>query len=159
MSNYKVEMVEIRQRKNGEFLQLKLCDDKLVGFFEKEDIEVKVSEGDIVSCKIAQKGKFYNGTKLKVIDKESVESADFTIETELKIDSIIEPKKPIGNDAKLHAGPRIYHFEIKNTSKGDKFLVITEQSGSKRNRIFVFNDHADKFSEKVGEFLKKLKEK
>ncbi|MBN2156742.1 MAG: DUF3276 family protein [Candidatus Lokiarchaeota archaeon] len=167
MSNYKVEKVEIRERKNGEkYLQLKLCDNS-VGFFEKEDIGTKMKEGDIISCKIVQKGKFFNGTNLKVLDKVP---ADLKIEKKLKFDHKPDPKskgfdrkskdygsKFKGNDSKLHAGARIYYFEIKNTSKGDKYLVITEQSGDKRNRIFIFEDHAVEFSDKLTHFLTMLK--
>jgi len=167
MSNYKVEKAEIRTRKSGdEFLQLKI-NNNLVAFLEKEDRDVNVREGDIVSCKIEQKGKFFNGTALKVLDKDS---ADIKIENKIIIDEKTDKKwdrkndrkygrKLEDSDSKLHAGARIYFFDVKTTSRGDKYLVVNEQSGDKRNRIFIFEDHAEEFSEKLAKNLKKLKEK
>jgi hypothetical protein len=148
LSNYKVEFVEIRKKKGKDFLHIKIHD-KMVGFFEEEDVSVEVKEGDIISCDINQKGKFLNGSNLKIIDKDT---ADIVIEEHL----IVEHKQ-YDNDSKLHAGPRIYHFEIKKTSRGDKYLVITEQSGNKKNRIFIFDDHAESFSQKLAINLEKLK--
>ena len=156
LSNYKVEVVENRKKRDKNYLQIKIGG-KLVGFFEEKDLGVEVKKGDIVSCKIIQKGKFFDGTDLKVMD---IDSADLKIEEKLKIDQIIERKtdrRPGGSVSKLHAGSRIYHFEVKNSSRGDKYLIITEQSGDKRNRIFIFEDHAEKFSQKLAENLEKLK--
>ncbi len=149
---YKVDVVEKRKKGNKDYIQLKIGG-KMVGFFEKEDVVVEVKRGDIVSCKIIHKGRFFDGTDLKVIDKDT---KDLTIEKELKYDRKTESRSS-GKDSKLHAGPRIYHFEVKKSSRGDKYLVVTEQSGNKRNRIFIFEDHAEKFSQKLAANLEKLK--
>ncbi|TFG20355.1 MAG: DUF3276 family protein [Promethearchaeota archaeon] len=156
MSHYKVEFVEVRKKKGKEFLHVKILD-QMIGFFDEEDLSAGVKEGDIISCNIIQKGKFLNGSNLKIIDGDT---KDVSIEIELKIDQIIDQKgeRPIyDSQSKLHAGPRIYHFEVKDTSKGDKFLVITEQSGKKKNRIFIFDDHAKNFADKFSFFLEKIK--
>ena len=156
MGNYKVEVVEKRKKRDKDYLQIKIGG-KLVGFFEEKDLGVEVKKGDIISCKIIQKGKFYDGTDLEIMDKDA---PDLTVEEKLKIDQIIERKtdrRPGGSVSKLHAGSRIYHFEVKNSSRGDKYLVITEQSGNKRNSIFIFEDHAENFSQKLAENLEKLK--
>jgi len=147
VSNYIVELVEIRKKKGKEFLHIKVCGE-MVGFFEEEDISVRVKAGDIISCSIFQKGTFLNGTNLEVLDKEAA-----YLETEKQLGI----KRELGdNESKLHAGSRIYHFEVKNSSKGDKYLVITEQSGKKKNKIFIFDDHAKEFAEKFLESLEKL---
>ena len=120
----------------------------MVGFFEEEDISVRVKAGDIISCNIVKEGKFLNGTNLEVLDKEA---GDLETEKELGIE------RDLGdNESKLHAGSRIYHFEVKNSSRGDKYLVITEQSGKKKNKIFIFDDHAKEFAEKLLESIEKL---
>jgi hypothetical protein len=143
-------MVDVRKKHGKEFLHIKILG-KMIGFFEEKDIGVEVKEGDIISCRILRKGKFFNGSELKVVCKEEDEQEGMDIDFQLNIEH--ENKNP---DSKLHAGPRIYHFEIKTSSRGDKYLVITEQSGSKKNRIFIFDDHAKEFSEKVSEFLNKI---
>ena len=52
---------------------------------------------------------------------------------------------------KLPAGRRIYFFDVKRTSKGDFYLVISErrrtQEGPKRDRIMVFREDMDRFME------------
>lgn len=147
MSNYTVELVEIRKKKGRDFLHIKVCGE-MVGFFEEEDISVRVKAGDIISCNIVKEGKFLNGTNLEVLDKEA---GDLETEKELGIE------RDLGdNESKLHAGSRIYHFEVKNSSRGDKYLVITEQSGKKKNKIFIFDDHAKEFAEKLLESIEKL---
>ena len=150
MGNYKVEMAEIRKKRGKDFLHMKILD-RMVGFFEEEDVGVEVKEGDIISCKITKEGKFLNGTGLQVIDENS---ADLAIDHELQVE-----RRPEGDGSKLHAGSRIYHFEVKTSSRRDKYLVITEQSGQKRNRIFVFDDHAEDFSQALEKNLQKLKQK
>ena len=151
MSNYKVETVEIRTKRNGDkYLHVKMCNET-VGFFEDEDTRVELKEGDIISCKIIKKGRYFNGSNLKVVDTAS---EDLKIENKLNIN-----RKKDADGSKLHAGSRIYHFEVKNTNRGDKYLVVTEQSGDKRNRIFIFEDHAEEFSQVLSKNLEKLNKK
>ncbi len=55
---------------------------------------------------------------------------------------------------KLPAGRRIYFFDVKRTSKGDFYLVISErrrtQEGPKRDRIMVFKEDMGRFLEALG---------
>lgn len=54
---------------------------------------------------------------------------------------------------KLPAGRRIYFFDVKRTSKGDCYLVISErrrtEEGLKRDRIMVFREDMDRFMEAI----------
>lgn len=67
---------------------------------------------------------------------------------------------------KLPAGRRIYFFDVKRTSKGDCYLVISErrrtEEGPKRDRIMVFREDMDRFMEALakatGAFEKKERE-
>lgn len=52
---------------------------------------------------------------------------------------------------KLPAGRRIYFFDVKRTSRGDFYLVISErrrtEEGSKRDRIMIFREDMKRFLE------------
>jgi len=52
---------------------------------------------------------------------------------------------------KLLAGRRVYFFDVKRTSKGDCYLVISERrntdEGPKRDRIMVFKEDIGRFME------------
>jgi len=62
---------------------------------------------------------------------------------------------------KVSAGKRTYFFDIKLSSSGVKYLVITESKqvdgGYERNRIFVFQEHIPSFIKGLKEALKFMK--
>ena len=53
----------------------------------------------------------------------------------------------------LKCGKRLYHFNLKKTSGGNKYIDIVEirnqEKGRRKDRIMVFEDH-------IGEFIKTL---
>jgi len=59
---------------------------------------------------------------------------------------------------KLNAGKRTYFFDIKKGRNGSAYLVITEQTEDKKNRLMVFEDKAEAFMSALQEVVDKMKE-
>ncbi|MEJ5339488.1 MAG: DUF3276 family protein [Aquificaceae bacterium] len=59
---------------------------------------------------------------------------------------------------KLNAGKRTYFFDIKKGRDGSAYLIITEQTEDKKNRLMVFEDRAEEFMQALQEALGKMKE-
>ncbi|QID32481.1 DUF3276 family protein [Pampinifervens florentissimum] len=59
---------------------------------------------------------------------------------------------------KLNAGKRTYFFDIKKGRDGSAYLVITEQTEDKKNRLMVFEDKAEAFMSVLQEAVGKMKE-
>ena len=59
---------------------------------------------------------------------------------------------------KLNAGKRTYFFDIKKGRDGSAYLVITEQTEDKKNRLMVFEDKAEAFMSALQEVVGKMKE-
>ncbi len=59
---------------------------------------------------------------------------------------------------KLNAGKRTYFFDIKKGRDGSAYLVITEQTEDKKNRLMVFEDKAEAFMSALQEAVGKMKE-
>jgi len=62
-----------------------------------------------------------------------------------------EEKEDAVYSDKVPAGRRMYFFDVKKTSKGDFYLVISErrrtEEGKKRDRIWVFQEDLERFLE------------
>lgn len=70
----------------------------------------------------------------------------------------------VGNEIfseKVKGGNRTFFFDVKRSSKGSKYLIITESrrvSGKfKQERVFVFDDHLEPFLEGLKKALKFMK--
>ncbi|MCS6957155.1 MAG: DUF3276 family protein [Aquificaceae bacterium] len=59
---------------------------------------------------------------------------------------------------KLNAGKRTYFFDVKKGRDGSAYLVITEQTEDKRNRLMVFEDRLEDFMSALREVAEKVKE-
>ncbi len=59
---------------------------------------------------------------------------------------------------KLNAGKRTYFFDIKKGRDGSAYLVITEQTEDRKNRLMVFEDKAEAFMSVLQEAVGKMKE-
>lgn len=61
---------------------------------------------------------------------------------------------------RVYAGRRIYYFDVKRSSRGDYYLVISEKrrtdEGAKRDRIWVFMEDLSKFMEALEETKRAL---
>jgi hypothetical protein len=64
---------------------------------------------------------------------------------------------------RLPAGRRVYFFDVKRTSKGDCYLVISERrktdEGPKRDRIMVFSEDIGRFMEALSKAAGKMETK
>lgn len=58
---------------------------------------------------------------------------------------------------KLTAGKRTYFFDVKRGRDGSAYLVITEQTEEKRNRLMVFEDKMEEFLSAMKEAADKMK--
>ncbi|MFN4013346.1 MAG: DUF3276 family protein [Aquificaceae bacterium] len=58
---------------------------------------------------------------------------------------------------KLVAGKRIYFFDVKRGRDGSAYLVITEQTEDKRNRLMVFEERIEEFLSAIKEAVDKMK--
>ncbi len=58
---------------------------------------------------------------------------------------------------KLSAGKRTYFFDVKRGRDGSAYLVITEQTEEKRNRLMVFEDKMEEFLSAMKEAADKMK--
>ena len=59
---------------------------------------------------------------------------------------------------KLNAGKRTYFFDIKRGRDGSAYLVITEQTEDRKNRLMVFEEKAEAFMSALQEVVGKMKE-
>ncbi len=59
---------------------------------------------------------------------------------------------------KLNAGKRTYFFDIKKGRDGSAYLIITEQTEDKKNRLMVFEDRADEFMSALREAMDRMKQ-
>lgn len=59
---------------------------------------------------------------------------------------------------KLNAGKRTYFFDVKKGRDGSAYLIITEQTEDKKNRLMVFEDKAEQFMSALREAVDKMKE-
>ncbi|MEM2249465.1 MAG: DUF3276 family protein [Candidatus Bathyarchaeia archaeon] len=59
---------------------------------------------------------------------------------------------------KLNAGKRTYFFDIKKGRDGSAYLVITEQTEDRKNRLMVFEEKAEAFMSALQEAVGKMKE-
>ncbi|MCS7262131.1 MAG: PUR family DNA/RNA-binding protein [Aquificaceae bacterium] len=59
---------------------------------------------------------------------------------------------------KLSAGRRTYFFDVKKGRDGSTYLVITEQTEDKRNRLMVFKDRLEDFVSALQEAVGKMRE-
>ncbi|WPM32978.1 DUF3276 family protein [Hydrogenobacter sp. T-2] len=59
---------------------------------------------------------------------------------------------------KLNAGKRTYFFDIKKGRDGSAYLVITEQTEDRKNRLMVFEEKAEAFMSALQEVVGKMKE-
>lgn len=59
---------------------------------------------------------------------------------------------------KLSAGKRTYFFDVKKGRDGSTYLVITEQTEDKRNRLMVFEDRLEDFVSALQEVVVKMRE-
>ncbi len=59
---------------------------------------------------------------------------------------------------KLNAGKRTYFFDIKRGRDGSAYLVITEQTEDRKNRLMVFEEKAEAFMSALQEAVGKMKE-
>jgi len=61
----------------------------------------------------------------------------------------------------LKCGKRLYHFNLKKTSGGNKYIDIVEirnQNDSReKDRIIIFEDHINEFMETLSEMAANLK--
>ncbi len=61
----------------------------------------------------------------------------------------------------LKCGKRLYHFNLKKTSGGNKYIDIVEIRNEKdsreKDRIMIFEDHINEFMEILGEMVTNLK--
>ncbi|MCK4352035.1 DUF3276 family protein [candidate division WOR-3 bacterium] len=64
---------------------------------------------------------------------------------------------PFGRNVK-YAGKRTYFFDVKESEKGDKYLVISESSQVgeeyKHHRVMVFEEHVKEFNYALQETIK-----
>lgn len=75
-----------------------------------------------------------------------------------------EKRKSISGDEiyteKLIAEGRTYFFDIKKSSKGDLYVMISESKkthdGFERHRVMVFADHMEEFAESISNLNQKL---
>ncbi|MFN3472058.1 MAG: DUF3276 family protein [Aquificaceae bacterium] len=58
---------------------------------------------------------------------------------------------------KLVAGKRTYFFDVKRGKDGSAYLVITEQTEDKRNRLMVFEERIEEFLSAIKEAMDKMK--
>ena len=59
---------------------------------------------------------------------------------------------------KLNAGKRTYFFDVKRGKDGSAYLVITEKTEDKRNRLMVFEERLEDFASTLKEVIEKVKE-
>ena len=61
----------------------------------------------------------------------------------------------------LKCGKRLYHFNLKKTSGGNKYIDIVEIRNEKdsreKDRIMIFEDHINEFMETLGEMVTNMK--
>ena len=61
----------------------------------------------------------------------------------------------------LKCGKRLYHFNLKKTSGGNKYIDIVEIRNQKdtreKDRIMVFEDHINEFMQTLNEIVANLK--
>ncbi len=60
---------------------------------------------------------------------------------------------------KLNAGKRTYYFDVKRGRDGSAYLVITEQTDEKRNRLMVFEDKMEEFLNALQDAVRNMKTK
>ena len=65
---------------------------------------------------------------------------------------------------KIKAGRRTYFFDLKENLDGEKYLVITESKptkddGFRRDRILVYSDYVEEFSEVFNKMAENMKKK
>ncbi len=60
---------------------------------------------------------------------------------------------------KLSAGKRTYYFDVKRGRDGSAYLVITEQTDEKRNRLMVFEEKAEEFLSALQDAVRNMKTK
>ncbi|MFN3870261.1 MAG: DUF3276 family protein [Aquificaceae bacterium] len=58
---------------------------------------------------------------------------------------------------KLVAGKRTYFFDVKRGRDGSAYLVITEQTEDKRNRLMVFEERMEDFLSALKEAMDNIK--
>jgi hypothetical protein len=61
----------------------------------------------------------------------------------------------------LKCGKRLYHFNLKKTSGGNKYIDIVEirnqGDAREKDRIMIFEDHINEFMETLSEMVANLK--
>ena len=61
----------------------------------------------------------------------------------------------------LKCGKRLYHFNLKKTSGGNKYIDIVEirnqQDSREKDRIMIFEDHINEFMEILSDMATNLK--
>ena len=70
-------------------------------------------------------------------------------------------KKKTISEKKIIAGERTYFFDVNETSKGNRYLKITETQLMRGRRVrrplWVFEDHIDEFAKAFKEALEHFK--
>lgn len=181
---YKVQKIESKTTKAGKPYKVLTLNDKFVSFFDEKDVKVPVQEGQMITCRIVQKGNFLNGYDIAITTESQVKTgvtpgvtpgatsgatpgATFgaipngLAENATKIPSSSSPTPSSGADIAMNldniiqAGKRLYRFDLKTASNGNKYLIINETFEDKKNSIMIFENHWAAFLEKFRQLTEK----
>jgi hypothetical protein len=160
VEQFEVQAVERKKTKAGKDYLVLTLGDRLVSFFEVADVAVDVQVGHTVTCEVVQKGKFWNGARLINVTMGVAAKAPAPATTPAPTGAKAAPAGQGGKtliegsgdrqnlySARVDAGNQTYFIDVRVAKNSKNYLTITQTEAQGKQRVIVFADNIQKFSD------------